>query len=296
MPKSYAGAYWDARPADIDSCADSLAQFLDRLAAIDPLLAGWRNKGRSKREALAETVVTTEHADLVARLHAGVNRRDDNQEPIEELGYLVGWWNGQDSKNAVNLSVTLGVTSSRVQNHVVINLPDPQAAPNLYTAAKALEILHALIDVFTPDTAVWTNQTLTAPQKEPNEPLENGGYKLGSLVGIPAGWANYLRDGTSHTFAASQLPTTAIVEQTGNGSLVHVGDNPAEPAVGDVLQLRRAMGYAVPEAEPPITQPGKPTSATAAHGTTTAGPTERRADSTSQRDADTSREQPDQGS
>jgi hypothetical protein len=155
---------------------------------------------------------------------------------------------GQDGKLAVNLSVTLGVTSSRVGNRAVISLPNPQAASKLYTAAKALEILHALIDVFTPDTAVSTNQTLIAPQKEPNAPLENGGYKLGSLVGLPAGWANYLRDDTSLTFAAPHLPTTAVVEQTGNGSLVHVGDNPAEPALGDVLQLRRAMGYAVPGA------------------------------------------------
>jgi hypothetical protein len=296
MPKSYAGAYWEARHADIDSCADSLAQFLERLAAIDPLLAGWRNKGRSKREALAEPTVTTEHADLAARLQAGVNRRDDNHEPIEELGYSISWWNGQDSKNAVNLSVSLGVTSSVVQNHVVINLPDPQAAPELYTTKKALEILHAVIDVFAPDSAVWTNQTLIAPQKESNEPLENGGYKLGHLVGVPAGWANYLRDGTSLMFGAAQLPAAAVVEQTDSGSLVRLGDNPADPALDDVLQIRRAMGYPVRQAEPSGPNLRTPTSASAAGGLATAGPTERRADSKSAQDTDLSREKPDAGS
>jgi hypothetical protein len=295
MPKSYAGAYWDARDADIDSCADSLAQFLDRLAAIDPLLTGWRDKGRSKREALAEAVVTTEHADLVARLGAGVNRRDDNHEPIEELGYLVGWWNGQGGKSAINLSVTLGVTSSRVQNHVVINLPDPQAASELYTTKKALEILHALIDTFNPDSAVWTNQDVVAPQKEPNEPLANGGYKLGRLVGVPAGWANYLRDGAALAFEAAQFPAAAVVEQTRTGSLVHLGDNPADPAVGEVLQVRRAMGYPVSEAEPSAGHPGTPTSATASSGLATAGPVERRDGSTPQQETESLREDPDLG-
>jgi hypothetical protein len=293
MPKSYTGAYWDARYAGVDSCADSLAQFLDRLAAIDPLLTGWRNKGRTKREALDQPVVTTEHADLVARLSAGVNRRDVNHEPIEELGYSIGWWNGHGSKSAVTLSVALGVTSLWVGNCVVIHLPDPRAAKELYTATKALDVLHALIDVFAPDSAVWTNESLVAPQKEPDEPLETGGYALGGLVGVAAGWANYLRHGTSPTFDAAQLPISAVIEQVGDGSLVHVGDNPANPPLADVLQIRRAMGYPVREAEPSTTRLGEPASASASSGLTTAGPTERRAGPTSQQDANSSREKPD---
>lgn len=62
----------------------------------------------------------------------------------------------------------------------MINLPDLQAAWTLYADAKAPETLHALIDVFAPDT-----------------------------------------------------------------SLAHFGGSPAEPVLGDVLQLRRAMGCVV---------------------------------------------------
>jgi hypothetical protein len=70
MPKSYAGTCWEARHADVDSCAGGLGQFLA-------------------------------------------------YESVEDLGYPVGWW---------------------------------------YTGAKALEILDAAIDVFAPDTAVWTTR------------------------------------------------------------------------------------------------------------------------------------------
>jgi hypothetical protein len=94
---------------------------------------------------------------------------------FSDLGYLIGWWNGNpDTKSAVNLSAGLGLTSSDIQNFVLLDLPDPQAAPGLYTAGKGLEIIHALIDVFAPESAVWTSQKLIAPQKEPDQPMENG--------------------------------------------------------------------------------------------------------------------------
>lgn len=114
-------------------------------------------------------------------------------------------------------------------------------------------------------------------------------------MGIPAGWANYLRDDISPAFDAAQLPTTVVVERVGNGSLVHVGDNPADPVLADVLQVRRAMGYPVPGAEPPVTRSGEPSSASAASSASVGGPAERRARPTPERDLDSSREKPDPG-
>ncbi|ARG80193.1 Tox-REase-5 domain-containing protein [Mycobacterium kansasii] len=42
------------------------------------------------------------------------------------------------------------------------------------------------------------------------------------------------------------LPAGATVERLGTGTLVLLGQDPADPPLRDVLQVRRAMGYEVP--------------------------------------------------
>jgi hypothetical protein len=47
------------------------------------------------------------------------------------------------------------------------------------------------------------------------------------------------------TFDPELLPSSATVETVDGGTLLLVGQNPAEPPLGDVLQVRKAMGYQV---------------------------------------------------
>jgi hypothetical protein len=245
--KSYIGAYWGPRSQSVDDCADGVAALIEQLASIDPLLTGWRQGASSKRKALEQSPVSSDHTDLVKRLLGGRNRRDDNNEIIEQLGYSIGLWNGNpNDRAAAGLSIRCGQTSSRVANNVVLNLPGPDDAPGLYKSGAAQRLLRAVIDIWKPDRAVWTNHELVDKQCEPDRPMDNGGLIKGQLVGHPAGWATYLRDGEGKGFNPALLPSTAKIEPVATGTLVMLGDTPADAPLNDVLAVRAAMGYAVP--------------------------------------------------
>ncbi|ARG92305.1 hypothetical protein B1T50_10435, partial [Mycobacterium kansasii] len=55
-----------------------------------------------------------------------------------------------------------------------------------------------------------------------------------------------LSDSDSVKFDMALLPAGATVERLGTGTLVLLGQDPADPPLRDVLQVRRAMGYEVP--------------------------------------------------
>ncbi len=224
--------------------------------------------GRSKH---ARTVASTDHADLVRRLLEGRNRGDSDNEVIESLGYSVLWGNGVgDHRAAAMLRVHIGASSVAIGNSVVLNLPEPDAVPNLYTRETAHKLLCALVQLFNPDSVLWSNQNLLDEQSEPDRPSEDGrGYISGTLVGEPAGWANYLSDSNPVRFDATLLPASATVEQLGDGTLLTLASDPANPPLDDVFQVRRAMGYEVPAQTPDATWPpsSPTTSATGASPT-----------------------------
>ncbi|WP_329786644.1 Imm52 family immunity protein [[Mycobacterium] zoologicum] len=75
-------AQWGPRSDSVDDAADRLSHLLSALASTDPALTGWRNRASSRRQALAQPVVTTERDDLVRRLLAGRNRTDIGNHSI----------------------------------------------------------------------------------------------------------------------------------------------------------------------------------------------------------------------
>ncbi|MGN7779815.1 Imm52 family immunity protein [Mycolicibacterium sp. 22603] len=249
MPQSYVGAYWRARAESVDDAADRTKLLLDGLAGIDPVLSGWRDGGKSKRQALAQPIVNTDHGELVSRLLGGRNHTDVGHQVLEELGYRVGWWNGAENyRTAAKLSVHIAVTSAHVGNNVVLELPDSDFVPQLYEPITARKLLSIVIDVFGPDWAVWTSHQLVEKQREPDRPTEDGrGLILGRVSGHPAGWANYLSDIDEVHVDEAKLPKSAKLERLNDGSLVTIGDHPASPPVSDVLGMRVAMGYPPPQ-------------------------------------------------
>jgi len=245
--KAVLGAHWDARAETIDACAERTAALLRALVEIDPLLADWRDKGGSRRDALAQPVVTTDHADLVDRLLVGRNRTDVGNEVIEELGYAVSWWNSRETRDGgVTLRLHLGVTSPHVANSVTLNLPDSRSFPGLYEQSRAGELMLAVIAIFEPDRAVWSSSSMKKAQAEPDQELENGGIAYGQLIGHPAGWATYLSDASNIKFDNRAFPPRVAVDRLGSGTLVRIGGDPANPPMGDVLAVRVAMGYPLP--------------------------------------------------
>ncbi|WP_342212426.1 Imm52 family immunity protein, partial [Mycobacterium pseudokansasii] len=219
-PSFYLGAYWGIRAASVDECAERLATMIEQFAHVDPLLTSWRQGAGSKRKAIEQPVVTSDHTDLVTRLLTGRNRRDTNRQVIDELGYSVSWWNGNPDAS-IGLSVGCGQTSPYVTNSFVLNLPKPGAGSgHLYNPGVAAKLLNIVVDTWQPDHAVWTNHDLVDKQRQPDRRLENGGIIAGQLVGHPAGWANFLSDSDSVKFDMALLPAGATVERLGTGTLV----------------------------------------------------------------------------
>lgn len=246
MSKAFVGAYWGARAESVEQCADRVARFLPVLAAIDPLLSGWRDRANTQAAAREKPIVTTNHEDLVERLLRGVIR-DDRNKVIESSGYSVNWWNGRTgSDGGGTLNMTLGRTSVHSSNVVVLNPPGAWAAPQLFTEATAKSIIEAVIAIFEPERAVWLDDDSREMQKEPDRVLEDGSVAMGTVVGDPAGWATYLADSYARGFEKSLLPAKAIVERVGNGNLVILGSDPANPPSDDIFAVRAAMGYGVP--------------------------------------------------
>jgi hypothetical protein len=225
----------------VDESADRVARLMAALADRDPALSGWRN------QAYAQTLVTIDHTDLVKRLLDSRHRGDLDNEVIESLGSSLHWWNGVGDyhRTAVNLYIHIGDGS--LGNSVVLNLPDPDAVPSLYSYETAHNLLRTFVEIFNPDSVLWSNHDLVDKQRGPDRPTEDGrGIISGRLVGEPAGWANYLSDSNPVKFDVGLLPASATVEHLGAGTLVMLGKDVSDPSLDDVLQIRRAMGYEVP--------------------------------------------------
>ncbi|WP_123028359.1 Imm52 family immunity protein [Mycolicibacterium stellerae] len=246
---TFVGAYWDVRDESIDECAERIAALLPRLAEIDPLLSGWRDKAMTKKEALAAPVVGTDRDDLIQRLRRGL--MPGAQPSAEGAGFSVFWWNGHSNKDGgATLNVTnAGSRIARLPRAVVVNIPDQSTAAQRYSASAAKQILQAVIETFEPKRAVWLDDSARDAQTEPDVVQPDGSVKLGKLVGQPAGWATYLADSEPTHFDRRSLPGSAAIDRVGDGTLVLLGDDPANPPLGDVLAVRAAMGYRVPQGE-----------------------------------------------
>jgi hypothetical protein len=253
MGKAFLGAYWGSRAESVDQCAERIARLIPALGAINDRLTGWRDEADSQPNSVAQSVVTTARQDIVERLEKGIVR-DDNGKVMETLGYSVHWQTGSDNTR-ITLNMSLGVTSKWVPNSVVFRFPDPTLAPSIYSAGSASALISTVIDIFQPVQAVWLDDDSHAAQKEPDRVSPIGGIAIGKLVGHPAGWATYLADSDPKGFDKNLLPAEALVQRVGDGTLVLLGDDPGNPPLDDVLQVRRAMGYEVPAQRPQPTAP-----------------------------------------
>jgi hypothetical protein len=275
---TFVGAYWDVRAESAEHCAGRIAALLTRMAAIDPVLAGWRDKAATKKEAAAQPVVTSDRNDLVQRLLRSTTRYGITLP--EAAGYSVFWWNGRAQKDSgATLTVNNACsTDPSLPRSVVITLPDPSQLPELYANETASSLIRTIIETFEPQRAVWLDDASRDAQTEPDQIQPDGSVVLGKLVGHPAGWATYLRNGAATGFNTLRLATGSRVERVSDGTLVTVSGDAKRPDVRDVLAVRTAMGYSIPELEDAAPQrPGapEPVVGTNASGVPVAGPQKR---------------------
>jgi hypothetical protein len=145
----YAGAYWTARGESLAACADRVWLLLTRIKEINPLFELWYPKKKSTQEPTNSSIKTREEVQTM--LSEKRNRRDDNGEIIEQLGFSFSAWNGEhDESKGLEISTHLGGTSAWVKNNLVVRLPRGQYR---LTEEQTQTLLKVIIDVSVPDYA-----------------------------------------------------------------------------------------------------------------------------------------------
>ena len=189
MVPFYLGAYWGSRRESSLRCGERLARCTTMLGQIDGALGSWYRRAASK--AAAKTPVGRDAESFARLLAQGRNRRDDDGEVIEELGFSFGLWNR--AKPAVGMSGTVGAHPAfpGVLNSFVLDFPPPgDDAGCLYDPAVAEGIFGAVIESWEPEWATWTSPSLRDVQGvAPREPVVGWMTYLSSPVGagLPGG-------------------------------------------------------------------------------------------------------------
>ncbi len=207
-------------------CAQRLSECLAALASLDPLLSSWRRRGRSK--AAAQAPVDMQIDALEKLLLEGRNRRDTDGTAMEELGFRVAIWNGQEPMIGLSASVGKYPGTPGLMNSFVLELPAPLGdAARLYDHDVAVSLMKAIAASWEPDWATWTSGSLRSAQDAPpRTPV--------------VGWLTFLSRGRLKADSAADVGA----EQLAAGWLVSVGDEISVADVDSVLELRRTLDAA----------------------------------------------------
>ena len=153
METYYLGAYWGARPEDAEACAQRLAHMVRLLEPVDPLFAHWFKNAKSLKETLKHPLDSD-----VEGLRKHIQRKlmkDDRRQPMPELGFSFGLWNGESGGDDVWLSIGCGGYSKWVSNSCVMRAPhNGPVSERVLTGTFQAEVLHAIATAWDPDWGV----------------------------------------------------------------------------------------------------------------------------------------------
>lgn len=142
-------------------------------------------------------MVSEDIGSLTKRFEAGALRRDDNGEAMESGGFVVTWWNGEETAPA-RLSPDVGMAGARQVNAVVLELPTLVDVPWLYQPEVAMEVLAAIQSAWEPEWATWTTDRWRDAQlAEPRTPVVGWLTYVSHVTpaGLPATWRSFLQPG-----------------------------------------------------------------------------------------------------
>ena len=204
----YLGAYWGIRKESVEECAHRLAGFLQCLTECDPSFAHWFKKGESRKEALSFEI-NAGIATLQTLLLAGQHRADIGQKIMENLGFLIGLWNGaSNDAESAGLMIQCGSYAPRPGfNFCVINLPYGEIERERLLCVPVLEaVTKCVVSAWDPDWSV-----ITSRQYQDKVPLPPSNAPR-------MGWMLYL---SSRRGEVPPLPSSTTVAQLGKqGTLV----------------------------------------------------------------------------
>ena len=158
MENYLAVAYWAGRKEEAGACALRASRFLFALSEISDDMTGWRETGRSKKDALANKVYEPHALDDLERLFAkGISRR--------EVNHVL--WNGKDDSHGLSLNMRCGVYSTvpTLGNAVVLNL---SVSFDVASTSGLRKLAMAFVEAWEPDWMAITSQTKMneAPKNE----------------------------------------------------------------------------------------------------------------------------------
>jgi hypothetical protein len=156
----YLGAYWGIRKELVKPCAHRLAGFMICLAECDPCFTRWFKLGQSRQEALKDEIkpdVATQQSLLLAER----NRTDIGHKIIEDLGFLIGLWNGSSNDaESAGLMIRCGSYAPHPGfNSCVINLPYGETVRERLLHVPVLKtVMECVVSAWDPDWSVITSR------------------------------------------------------------------------------------------------------------------------------------------
>jgi hypothetical protein len=174
------------------------------LQPVDPLFARWFKKAKSFKEALKRPL-DSDREGLRKYIQSKM-MKDDRREPMPELGFSVGLWNGGSGGDDAWLRMGFGGYSEWVPNSCVLRTPEEGAiGERALSTAFQTEVLRAIATAWDPDWGVAMSQDHRdiIEKKSPD---------------VLVGWVTYL----SHRLGrVPPLPAPARIEPVGElGSLI----------------------------------------------------------------------------
>lgn len=178
MHSPFVGAYWPSRRETKEQCALHVADFFARIEKHSDL-SQWFTEGKSAKTSTKAPVPVNAEAILP---FLKTNNRDTDGSAIAELGFNLNLWNG----SSVSLSITCGAFASSIRNSVLINLPSA-AEVREEDLRLMRSLLEAIIDVWTPSSAVATSPQLMAENGRGMPWQTRGWYNYSKSEGLIAG-------------------------------------------------------------------------------------------------------------
>ncbi|MGA9068709.1 MAG: Imm52 family immunity protein [Terracidiphilus sp.] len=219
--KYFLGAYWPPRRESLERCAERLSDFLTDLAASDTSFSHWFQAAGSRKSSLKRPVVVGEKEGLVQLLERGRHLRDIPKTVIEELGFQIVLWNGQNSGKRSILRIHCGCywespnQNATLYNNVILDFPDDFDA--LAEPERMVQILSTAARAWEPDWAgIISEAAMNARDFDVRVPFVD--------------WMVFL------PWKIRGLPVPSIVKELhGNGSIIVVQPNP--PSGGNSKEM-----------------------------------------------------------
>lgn len=186
----------------------------------------------SRRKALQHEIDFRDRQTLIALVEKGRIRTDVGKKVMEELGFLVGMWNGGKSTRAVGLSITCGSYSTVRgigRNCVLLDLPEELG--DLQQWERVADVVVAVATSWEPDWAgVFAQNEMNRQKLSADVPLVD--------------WMLYI---SKKLVADPRVPEALSIQPVNAiGWLVVVDEGPAEvdnsTHLGKVQAVEAALG------------------------------------------------------